>query len=500
MKIDIDVKNSSVSFVNCCVDLSKQGLYLVTGPNGIGKTTIMKHIVFTDHFENKNRNHFSYVEQDPEKYDVSVKDYLLRYNKNADKQIIKSLICEFGLDYIQMNTSVLKISGGELVKLNIIAALGKNNDFVFLDEPTNNMDLTSVECLIKILSTYMNNKVVVIISHDPRLNGIKHHTIEISKNTVSVKYIDEAPECAKETKSKNLMNYPWQKILARHFLRPLSIVNIVLLLIYAGMFIFINNSAYDMFYDAAEYANRDGSVLIYSVDKEYGELGEALAKSENINIGEDKYYSLIQYDSIPQIVNNYNVENVYIENAIVADQIMDVLRYENGIDDWPIFSVPQVVLGYSNQVNPILSPQYIAGGRYPEDQQGEMVTSQNIIDRYFPGKGIGDTVEWNNSELTIVGIHFLDLMMVSYCPNEANGYFYRYEQTTYDEFVQSQVDFKKKIDAPIGDFYRPDTLVFQTAVSEERSLLLDVFSDFRLIISVHIHMIRIFRITKIPNL
>lgn len=247
------------------------------------------------------------------------------------------MIDSFGLKYLQMNKSILKLSGGELVKLNIIAALGKDNDFVFLDEPTNNLDNDSVDCLVKILSSYMSTKIVVV-SHDPRLKIINH--------------------------------------------------------------------------------------------------------------------------------------------AIVATQIMDRLHSGNISEDFPTFSVPQIIQGYSNQINPIVSSQYIAEGRYPEDEKKELVASQRIIDQCFLGKTIGDTVIGDNSEWTIVGIQYLDIIITSYNPNDITGYFYKYNPKSYDAFLQSQIEFKKEIDAPITDYYRPDILVLQTNVSQERSLLLDIFTKY----------------------
>ena len=74
MKIKINIKNNAISFLNQEIDLKYKGIYFVKGPNGIGKTTILKNIVFTPAFTEENRNYFSYAEQDPEKYDIKIKN------------------------------------------------------------------------------------------------------------------------------------------------------------------------------------------------------------------------------------------------------------------------------------------------------------------------------------------------------------------------------------------------------------------------------------------
>ena len=478
MKIDINVQNSSICFQNISIDLSAKGLYLVTGPNGVGKTTILKNIVFTKHFDDPNRNYFSYAEQDPEKYDTSVKGYLYRFNSKVNQTMIDELLEAFDLKHLKKSNSILNISGGELVKLNIIAALVKERDFVFLDEPTNNLDNESVESLANILAKYSKDAVIVVVSHDPRLSTVRHHSIEISKGSIKVEYLPGADQSETVKPNISRVKYPWHKILARHFAKPLSILNVVLLLIYACIFLFVNHISYLMFYDSEELANRDGSILLYYVDMEYGELSEKFAKAEKITVSEDKYYSLVMYESIPSLVKKYQLENVYIENKIFADDFSDKYHSDELGATVTELSVPQIVQGYGNQIHPVFTRRYMAEGRFPHDQSKELATSQKMIDQYFPGCTIGDTVTWHDSDYTLVGIHFLDIFFVSYMPGETDGYFYRYDPDTYDAFVESQVDFMKGKDASVDYIYRPDNIVLQTKISSERSVLLDIFKEY----------------------
>jgi len=475
MKIEINVKNSSVSFKNQIIDLSASGVYLVTGQNGAGKTTILKDIVFQRRFNDPNRNHFAYAEQDPEKFDISVNGYLYRFNNGVSSSVIGELLEELDLGYLDLNCSIMEISGGELVKLNIIAALIKDRDFVFLDEPTNNLDDEAVERLANVLSKYSERRAVVVVSHDPRLACIKHHSITVAKGSVEVEYLADAIPLEDKKASGGKIAFPWRKIMLRHFIRPFSIVNLVLMLVYAGLFIFVNHMAYLFFFDAEEYANRDGSVLIYSVDNEYGELGQLLTKSEKINIDEDNYYSMVKYESVPSLVSQYRLENVFILDETDTQR---VFTSEDGLVSAPIISVPQIVQGYSHQIFPVVNLEYLSEGRYPYDRCGEIVTSQHILDLLFPDCKIGDTVLMNETEYVLVGIHFRDVFIISYDDGEIDGNFYRYDSETYDAFVARQIEYKTECDAPIELIYRPVSLVLQASISSERSVLLAVFSQY----------------------
>lgn len=59
-----------------------------------------------------------------------------------------------------------KISGGQIQRLGIIRAFGQNQNLVFMDEPTNNLDRDNREKVVNFISTYGTNKAIVLVSHD----------------------------------------------------------------------------------------------------------------------------------------------------------------------------------------------------------------------------------------------------------------------------------------------------------------------------------------------
>ena len=75
------------------------------------------------------------------------------------------------------NTLVSNLSGGE--KLRVALACIFSNDtpeLILLDEPTNNMDLESIEVLENILNQYKGG--LVVVSHD----GVFKENIGVNRN------------------------------------------------------------------------------------------------------------------------------------------------------------------------------------------------------------------------------------------------------------------------------------------------------------------------------
>jgi ATPase subunit of ABC transporter with duplicated ATPase domains len=72
------------------------------------------------------------------------------------------------------------LSGGERAKILLAAVVANKANLLVLDEPTNNLDIPTIEALQKALSTYQG--AVVLVSHDREfVEGIgTTHTIELS--------------------------------------------------------------------------------------------------------------------------------------------------------------------------------------------------------------------------------------------------------------------------------------------------------------------------------
>lgn len=88
-------------------------------------------------------------------------------------------------DKLQENRKISTLSGGELVKLNLVIALNKNPDLLLLDEPTNHLDLSSLKKLEKALID--SGKAFIIVSHNVDfLNKVVSTIWELDKGSLYV--------------------------------------------------------------------------------------------------------------------------------------------------------------------------------------------------------------------------------------------------------------------------------------------------------------------------
>lgn len=157
--------------------LDKGNKLAIIGEEGNGKSTLLKVILgLCDYakvtgFINTKGNRIGYLKQSMDEEDLSksVHDYLFvdeedYYNKinNLYKylEVIK-------LDDSILDNNVRNLSGGEKVKISILRILLDEYDILFLDEPTNDLDIETLEWLESFISN--SNKPIMYVSHDEML-------------------------------------------------------------------------------------------------------------------------------------------------------------------------------------------------------------------------------------------------------------------------------------------------------------------------------------------
>ena len=73
---------------------------------------------------------------------------------------------------MNIDKSCENLSGGELRKINLWMALHKKSDVLILDEPTIELDKSSKEELFEYLKNRIQNKLLIVLTHDKELMGI----------------------------------------------------------------------------------------------------------------------------------------------------------------------------------------------------------------------------------------------------------------------------------------------------------------------------------------
>ena len=174
-------------------DFYKGKKYAIIGPNGCGKSTLLKIITglyteFEGDLEVKLRKEkFSVVPQRLYLSSDSVIEFLEKGLAKSKKNICITLekdqeeLSEF-ITTIKMNIdkSCENLSGGELRKINLWMALHKKSDVLILDEPTIELDKSSKEELFEYLKNRIQNKLLIVLTHDKELMGISDYVVDLN--------------------------------------------------------------------------------------------------------------------------------------------------------------------------------------------------------------------------------------------------------------------------------------------------------------------------------
>lgn len=145
------------------LDISHNGVYVLSGKNGAGKTLLLNNIF------SKNSDHSVFLAQENNGIieDFSVLENITMFQENVvDKAL--SFLKNHKLEYLLMlDTS--KMSGGEKRIISIIRALLSDAKIIFMDEPTNDLDFNMVNLFILLINEVKNEKILFLISHDDRI-------------------------------------------------------------------------------------------------------------------------------------------------------------------------------------------------------------------------------------------------------------------------------------------------------------------------------------------
>ena len=145
------------------------------GPNGAGKTTLLKLILGTIAPDSGSatmgtRIEVAYFDQMREGLDLnaSLEDYISPGSEwieiNGNKKHVKSYLSDFLFAPERTNSPVSTLSGGERNRLLLARLFARPANVLVLDEPTNDLDIDTLDLLEQLLQEYKGT--VFLVSHD----------------------------------------------------------------------------------------------------------------------------------------------------------------------------------------------------------------------------------------------------------------------------------------------------------------------------------------------
>lgn len=183
-------------------------IYVITGPNGGGKSSLAKLImgvynptsgnilldgqdITAMNITERARLGIGYAFQNPPRFKgIKVKELLkMAASHNPEKVNICDLLFDVGLcaqDYLNRDVDA-SLSGGEMKRIEIATVLARNLKLAVFDEPEAGIDLWSFQ---KLAETFKNihlkyETTIVIISHQERIMELADEIILMSNGMIS---------------------------------------------------------------------------------------------------------------------------------------------------------------------------------------------------------------------------------------------------------------------------------------------------------------------------
>ena len=169
--------NEKVKIINnMSLKINRNDRIGLLGSNGTGKSTFLKALigqalVISGSLKIKKDMNFSYFDQMRNIIEIekSIKkilvpsggDYL---NVQGKQRHVCSYLKDFKFDPSKANESVDTLSGGQKNRLLLAKVLANPKTGLILDEPTNDLDLETMDLLTEMLSSYKGT--LLIVSHD----------------------------------------------------------------------------------------------------------------------------------------------------------------------------------------------------------------------------------------------------------------------------------------------------------------------------------------------
>jgi ABC transport system ATP-binding/permease protein len=148
----------------------------IIGPNGSGKTTLIKLLlgeVMPDqgHIRRAKNLEIAVFEQTQSSLDLTLNPWQTLCEQGGDQVLVQGVprhvmgyLQDFLFDRKQALTPLKNLSGGERNRLLLAKILAKPSNFLVLDEPTNDLDMDTLDLLQEYLADYQGT--LLLVSHD----------------------------------------------------------------------------------------------------------------------------------------------------------------------------------------------------------------------------------------------------------------------------------------------------------------------------------------------
>lgn len=159
-------KGGKCLFDHCDFQFGVGKCIAITGKNGAGKTSLLNSIL-TDEAGIILSPKVVFATYHQMAYKITgtqtVLTYLLQQTEYKEP-LIRSILHNLGFSQLEMTKPIDRLSGGEATRVQIALLFTRPSNVLILDEPTNFIDLKTVEALEQLIISYQGT--VIVTSHD----------------------------------------------------------------------------------------------------------------------------------------------------------------------------------------------------------------------------------------------------------------------------------------------------------------------------------------------
>ena len=163
------------------------GLFVLSGPSGRGKTTLLRIISgldkdFIGSVEGGDAKNVSYHFQEYRLFEnltalENITEISFKNAEASDVELAKSTLHSLGFNEEEINLFPKQLSGGMKMRVSFARAFLKRSPIILLDEPTKELDYQATQAVEKLILQKSKEALVIMVTHNTDLSILKEAKI-----------------------------------------------------------------------------------------------------------------------------------------------------------------------------------------------------------------------------------------------------------------------------------------------------------------------------------